>query len=194
MQAWGMEGAASDGNRGLSRGRPRRYAPLPPPTAAPSPPFPQPLANRLPAPLRARPPPTTLARLHTSHTPDGDAPYTLFGTGRDPAGVVTPQPLPSISLQASPASTAHAAALVSATTGCAASRSGKKGGSAAGGEPPSICDGHDALAGSWVTRAGSASMLRRDTRGYAPPFADLRSGFAPFASLLLPLALSARGD
>jgi hypothetical protein len=109
-QAWGMEGAASDGNRGLNRGRPHRYAPLPPPTAAPSPPFPQPLANRLPAPHHTRPPPPTLARSHTSHTPDGDESYTLLGKNRNPLGWVTFQSLPWVSFQALPPPDAHFAA------------------------------------------------------------------------------------
>ena len=77
-QAWAMEGAAPDGNRGPNGGRPRRCAPLPPPAAAPGPPFPQALAKRLPAPRRARPPPPTLAVSHTSHSPGDDESYTLL--------------------------------------------------------------------------------------------------------------------
>jgi hypothetical protein len=57
---------------------PRRVAPLPPPTAAPGPLFPQSLANRLPAPRRARPPPTALAGSHTYHSPGDDGSYTLI--------------------------------------------------------------------------------------------------------------------
>jgi hypothetical protein len=76
-QAWAMEGAAPDGNRGPNRGRRRRYAPLPPPAAAPGPPFPQSLGNRLPAPRRARPPPPTLAGYRPSHSPDDEVIYTL---------------------------------------------------------------------------------------------------------------------
>jgi hypothetical protein len=76
-QAWAMEGAAPDGNRGPNRGRPRRYAPLPPPAAAPGPPFPQSLGNRLPAPRHARPPPPTLAAFRPFHSPDDEVIYTL---------------------------------------------------------------------------------------------------------------------
>jgi hypothetical protein len=76
-QAWAMEGAAPDGNRGPNRGRPRRYAPLPPPAAAPGPLFPQSLGNRLPAPHHTRPPPPTLAGYRPSHSPGDEVIYTL---------------------------------------------------------------------------------------------------------------------
>ena len=98
-----MEGAAPDGNRGPNRGRPRRCAPLPPPTAAPGPPFPQALAKRLPAPRRARPPPPTLAVSHTFHSPGDDESYTLIGKNRTPLGWVTFQPLAWVSFRALPA-------------------------------------------------------------------------------------------
>jgi len=81
-QAWATEGATPDGNRGPNGGRPRRCAPLPPPTAAPGPPFPQSFGNRLPARRRARPPPPTLAGSHTSRSPGDDEPYT-FSEGRE---------------------------------------------------------------------------------------------------------------
>ena len=80
-QAWAMEGAAPDGNRGPNRGRPRRFAPLPPPAAAPGPPFPQSLGNRLPArrtPALRRPP----SPLSTPSTAPATR-YILFGLGKE---------------------------------------------------------------------------------------------------------------
>jgi Protein of unknown function (DUF3732) len=103
-----MEGAAPDGNRGPNGGRPRRCAPLPPPAAAPGPPFPQALAKRLPAPRRARPPPPTLAVSHTFHSPGDDESYTLIGKNRTPLGWVTFQPLAWVSFRALPAQAAVA--------------------------------------------------------------------------------------
>ena len=86
-QAWAMEGAAPDGNRGPNRGRPRRYAPLPPPAAAPGPPFPQALAKRLPAPRRARPPPPTLAVSHNLPQPRRRRVIYTHWEEQNPAGV-----------------------------------------------------------------------------------------------------------
>jgi hypothetical protein len=86
-QAWATEGAAPDGNRGPNGGRPRRCAPLPPPAAAPGPPFPQALARRLPAPP-PRPPPTTHPR-RLAHLPQPRRRrviYTQRGE-QNPAGV-----------------------------------------------------------------------------------------------------------
>jgi hypothetical protein len=71
------------GNRGPNRGRPCRFAPRPPPTAAPGPPFPQAFGNRLPAhppaalhhpPSPLSTPPTAPATMLSSNLRNAKAP------------------------------------------------------------------------------------------------------------------------
>jgi hypothetical protein len=102
-QAWAMEGAAPDGNRGPNGGRPRRCAPLPPPAAAPRSAVPTGACKTAPGPPPRPPSTTTLAVLHTSHSPGDDESCTLIGKNRTPLGWVTFQPLAWVNFRALPA-------------------------------------------------------------------------------------------